>query len=227
MKHLRAVALLLAVALSVGSAQESYGSSGKALLFSFSGLSVLNLNSFDGGIGGKYFLNNSTAVRGGLTFGMASQSLPASPGPGQTGTDGSISATRLGVGGALEVHMTSSQVQPYYGAGVGFQYTSTESKNAVIAPAAQTTIKNNRFGETVSGSTYQGGTMLSVYAICGVEYFLNNSISLGAEYRLGFSSTSRSDEEASSGNTTVTTKMGSTTAIGIATGGVLTFAVYI
>src|SRR5512135_61011 len=71
----------------------------KAMVFSFSGLSNLSLNQFEGGIGGKYVLSNATVIRAGLQFAVAGSVIPASPPAGQTGTDGSASATKIGVSG--------------------------------------------------------------------------------------------------------------------------------
>jgi len=201
-------------------------SGSKAMVFSFSGLSALNLNQFEGGIGGKYLISGETAIRAGLQFAIAGQSLPASPAPGQTGTDGSNSATRIGVSGAMEYHLTRTRISPYLGGGIGISLTSTESKNAVVGATPQTTIKNDIGGETISGTTYLGGTTIALFGILGLEYFLTNGVSLAAEYRLGYSTTARYDEEATTGNTTVTTKAGSTNLFGITTGGALALAVY-
>lgn len=198
----------------------------KAMLFSFSGLGNLNLNEFEGGIGGKYAMSDAMLIRAGMQFAIASRSIPANPAPGQTGTDGSSSATRFGVSGALEYHLTSTRISPYLGGGLGLSTTSTESKNAVTGAAAQTIVRNNRNGEVIDGRTYTGGTTISLFAMAGLEYFVTTNVSLAAEYRFGYALTSRYDEEATSGNTTVTTKLGSSSLFGISTGGVLTFAVY-
>lgn len=198
----------------------------RAVLFSFAGLANLNAGSFDGGFGGKYYLSDDWALRGGLQFAVAGRDLPASPGPGQTGSDGSISAWRLGISGALEFHLTKNRVSPYLGGGLGLSMARTEQKTAVVGPSAQTTIKNARNGETIDGSTFFAGSALSLYGLGGVEFFLAKEVSLAAEYRLGIAITSRSDEEVTSGNTTVTTKVGGSTTFGVTTGGVLTLAVY-
>lgn len=191
----------------------------RALLFEFSGLDNLGANSFNGGIGGKYFLKSNMAIRAGLQFMNISEDDPFQ---GNGGIDGEAQATEFGISAALEVHLTSKRVSPYYGGGLALAFTSTESKSAEADPADQVTIKNNRNGEF----GYYGGTEFTIYGLVGVEVFVLRNLSLAAEYRLGFSHISRKDEEATLGNTTVTTKLGSIRAIGIASAGVLTLAVY-
>lgn len=198
----------------------------RALLFSFGGLANLNANAFDGGVGGKYYISNDWALRGGIQFATANRTIPANPGPGQVGTDGSQSAWRFGISAALEYHLTKNRVSPYVGGGMGFSLTRTESKNTVIGTGAQTTRKNSAGGETIEGATYVAGSAIGVYGLAGVEFFLVNEVSLAAEYRLGLTITSRADEEVTSGNTTVTTKVGGSTIFGVATGGALTLSVY-
>ncbi|MEW5798563.1 MAG: outer membrane beta-barrel protein [Bacteroidota bacterium] len=229
MKYLSRCALVLALISNASVRAQEPGLpavGGKALIFSFSGLGNLNLNQFEGGIGAKYALNDVMLIRGGVQFAIASRDIPANPPAGQTGTDGSASANIFGFSGALEYHLTRTRVSPYIGAGVGISFTSTESKNAVVGTTAQTTTKNNTGGEVIDGTTYRGGMMLGIFAAGGLEYFVTNNVSLGAEYRFGYSTTSRYDEEVTSGNTTVTTKVGSSSLLGISTGGSLMFAVY-
>jgi len=191
----------------------------KALLFEFSGLDNLGANSFNGGIGGKYFLKSNLAIRAGLQFMNIKEDDPFQ---GTDGVDGEAQATRFGLSGALEVHLNATRVNPYFGAGLGLSLTSTESKSAEADPADQVTIKNDRDGEF----GYYGGTELMFFGMLGVEIFVFKNLSVAAEYRLGFARESLKDEEATLGNTTVTTKQGSFSAFGIESSGVLTLAVY-
>jgi len=221
------VPLVSAFSQDAGTQRTTYGSPGSsALLFSFSGLANLGANAFDGGIGVKWYRSSPWALRAGLQFALASRDIPANPPPGGTGTDGSVSAWRLGAGGAAEYHLGTGRVSPFVGGGLGFSYTRTESKNAVTGGGAQTTIQNDINGETVNGQTFEGGLAISLYGMAGVEYFVSDEVSLAAEYRLGVVSTSRFDDERVSGNTTITTKSGSSLLFGISTGGALTLAVY-
>lgn len=201
----------------------------KALLFSWNGFSFLNAGAFNGGIGARYYLLDKLAIVGGLQFGTASMTNPANPGVGQTGADGSQSATSIGVSGAAEIRMGSGRVRPFVGAGVGFSFTRTESKNTVnnVTPAnPQVTTKNNVNGENISGVTYVPGTAFDVFGLAGFEFFLYDELSLSAQYQAGFTTTSFPDQEQSAANVTVTTKGGSSSSIGITTSGALTLAVY-
>jgi hypothetical protein len=191
----------------------------KAVLFEFSGLSNLGANAFNGGIGGKYFIKSDIAIRGGVQFATISEDIPFQ---GSGGIDGERSATQFGFGGAVEVFIDTGRVNPYYGGGFGVTFTSTESKSEEANPADQVTIKNNRNGEF----GYLGGTEISIYGIFGVEVFIIKNLSLAAEYRLGFADISRKDEERTVGNTTVTTKQGTTRGFALQSAGVLTLAVY-
>ncbi|MBI2428643.1 MAG: outer membrane beta-barrel protein [Ignavibacteriales bacterium] len=229
MKYLSRCTVSLMMFFSAASYAQEPGlpaAGGKGLVFSFSGLGNLNLNQFEGGIGAKYAMTDVVMIRGGLQFAIAGRDVPANPPAGQTGTDGSVSANTFGVSGVLEYHLTRTRVSPYIGAGLGISFTSTESKNAVTGATAQTITKNNTAGEAIDGASYFGGMMLNIFTAGGLEYFITNNVSLGAEYRFGYGTTSRYDEETTTGNTTVTTKTGSSSLLGITTGGALAFAVY-
>ena len=191
----------------------------KAILFEFQGFDNLGANSFNGGIGGKYFIQPKLAVRGGLQFVSISEDIPFQ---GTNGIDGEQSATQFGIFGAVEYHLDTTRVNPYLGGGIGVSFTSTESKSAEADPVNQVIIKNDRNGEF----GYFGGTEFTVFALAGVEIFIIKNLSLAAEYRLGIQQLSRKDEERTEGNTTVTTKQGSRTTFGVASAGVLTLAIY-
>ncbi len=224
------MALLVATSLSMGQeVMPNLTGGSKALLFTFNGLSFIGAGNFDGGFGAKYYLSSSMAVRGGIQFASASATNPANPPAGQSGVDGTQSATSIGISGAVELHMGSGRVSPYLGGGVGFSTTSTEFKPTVTGapPLVQTTTTNSAGGETIGGVTYQGGTTFTVYALAGFEFFLWKELSLAGEYRIGFASTSRKDQEFNNGaGTTTTTKQGSNSAISVASQGTLTLAVY-
>ena len=214
------VVILLSVSLSFGQEDKPFMTKGdKALLFEFRGLNDLGAHSFNGGIGGKYYLSQDMAIRGGLQFVSINEDDPFQ---GTGGADGEASASQFGLSAALEIHLGTKRVSPYYGGGLGVSFTSTESKNAVANPDNQVTIKNNNNGEF----GYYGGTEFNIFGMLGTEVYLFENFSLAAEYRLGFSYTSRKDEEVTQGNQTVTTKQGALQVIGIASSGVLTLAIY-
>ena len=63
----------------------------KALLFEFSGFDNLSANSFNGGIGGKYFIKSNMAIRGGLQFVNINEDIPFQ---GTGGIDGEAQAVQ-------------------------------------------------------------------------------------------------------------------------------------
>jgi hypothetical protein len=230
MKYVLVPISVLLFVSSYGAAQvnTSVSSGSKAVLFSFNGLDVLNAGAFKGGFGGKYFLSNQLAIRGGLQLGFASETIPANPGPGGASVDGNISASTFGLNGAVEYHLTSQRVSPYLGGGAELSFTRTQSKSAEVGnpPPAQTVVQDRIGGENIDGVTYNPGTLFGVYGILGVEFFIVDDLSLSAEYHLGISFTSQPDQQVTTGNTTVTTIGGSSSEFGIGTGGMLTLAVY-
>jgi opacity protein-like surface antigen len=220
------ISLILALLFTVSFAQDTHtfiGTGSKAVLFSFSGLSNLGANNFEGGAGMKYFLTAPLALRGALLVNASGSTIPANPGAGEVGIDGSTSATTFGIEGALEYHLTTTRVTPYFGGGIGFSISSDESIPPVTgtAPLYQVTTKNRQG----SGA----GTTVNFFALMGVEYFIVNEISLSAEYRLGYNLLSPSDEEVSSnrpGFVTQTTKGTSTHDFYLNSQGFLTLAIY-
>jgi opacity protein-like surface antigen len=222
------IVILISVtgALEAQEQSKTVDGTNKALIFSFSGLTNLNLNSYEGGIGAKFFSEPNMAFRGGLQFANAGASIPANPPAGQTGKEGSQSAIQIGVSAAIEIHFSLSRISPYLGGGLGMMFTSTESKNAVFGNTVQTTTKNNRNGESISGTTYFGGTTYRFFGMGGMEYFVSQNLSLSAEYRIGYSTTARYKEELITGNTTISSDLGRTFSLGFSTGGSLAIAVY-
>jgi len=227
-KLLPVLVLLLTSSLALGQGVNPNLNAGStALLFTFDGFSTLRAGSFEGGVGAKYYLSPKMAVRGALLFANASEDIPVNPPAGQTGQDGEQSATQFGVSAALELHLSSKRASPYIGGGIGFSTTSTETKSPVIgASTNQVTVENDDVGEVVNGVTYLGGNTLSLFALAGVEFFLFNEVSLGAEYRLGIDKLSRADQKITSGNQTQTTKVGGGSNLGITNSGLLTLSVY-
>ena len=220
----RLMAFIIVYALSVGItfAQEDkpfMAKGDKAILFEFSGLDNLGARSFEGGIGGKYYLSQDMAIRGGIQLASINEDYPFQ---GSGGVDGEAYASRFGVSAAIEFHLSTKRVSPYYGAGVGLSFTSTESKSVEADPADQVTIKNNSDGEF----GYFGGTEFDIFGMLGTEIYIFDNFSLAAEYRLGFSYLSRKDEEISQGNQSTSIKQGSRQEFGLASAGVLTLAIY-
>jgi len=222
MRYLTLILIVFSLLASPLFAQQNkpfFEKGSKAVLFEFQGFDNLGANSFNGGIGGKYFIQPKLAIRGGVQFASISEDIPFQ---GTNGIDGEASATQFGIFGAVEYHLDTARVSPYLGGGLGVSFTSTESKSAEADPVDQVTIKNNRNGQF----GYFGGTEFTLFGIAGVEIFIIKNLSLAAEYRLGLQQLSRKDEERTQGNTTVTTKQGSRMIWGLASAGVLTLAIY-
>jgi hypothetical protein len=207
------VALLVSVSVAMAQDASSVGAGSKALLFSFSGLNNLAANTYNGGIGGKYFLTAPLAVRAALQF---ANSATVTKATAPMTLDATTSSTTYGISAGAEYHFAVSRVSPYGGAEVLFSSTSSESKSSAVSSTTQTTLKN------ALGSA---GTTIKVSAILGAEFFMTKELSLGGEYQLGFSSTSRPNEESTTGSTTTTRNGGSATQIGIGTT-LLTLSLY-
>ncbi|MDR3666271.1 MAG: outer membrane beta-barrel protein [Ignavibacteriaceae bacterium] len=220
------IALIIVIFTCISFAQKDHDpfmyTGSKAILFSFSGLSNLGANNFDGGAGIKFFLTSPMALRIGVQVNAAGTTTPANPITGEVGLDGSTTSTTIGVDAALEYHMTTTRLSPYFGGGVGFATTSNQSIPAVTgttAPLYQITTKDGP----------GAGLTFNVFALMGAEYFIVNEVSLSAEYRLGYSLLSPSDMVVSTSRPnvpSVTTKGVSSHDLYLNSAGFLTLAIY-
>ncbi len=198
-RYFAVLAIVLCLAIPSANAQPSNAASAgnKALLFNFSGLGTLNLGEYQGGIGGKYFLSNGTAVRGMLLFGIDNQTNKGAAGF----TDATDNKFSFGLGGGLEYHMPlASSVSPYLGGGLFFTTSSETYTPSVFVGGTATSTKTSQ-------------TAFGLGAIGGVEYFFNSNISLSAEYQFGVTFTNQTNPDVSNFQ------------LGFQTAG-LTFAVY-
>ena len=219
------VALLVSVSVAMAddaaaSASASSASSieagSKAILFTFSGLYTLGANSYNGGIGGKYFLNNALAIRASLQFTSNSTATPA---VAPNTLDGSTNSTRYGFTVGGEYHLLTSRVSPYVGAVIGLSSLTNDTKTSAVSAATQLETKN-----TIGTDA---GLTLGIGALGGVEFFITKELSLGAEYQLGWSYTGGYDQEYTDGTApTVNTKTGSSQMFGITNSGALTLSIY-
>jgi opacity protein-like surface antigen len=219
MKTMFSIFIVLIFSFSLLMAQEAesyYEAGAKGLTFQFNGFSP---ESFNGGIGGKYFLNADLALKGGILFSSARETIPFQ---GTGGVDGEQKGSEFGVFVAIEKHLNTRRVSPYLGAGFEYASSSTEEKTAEADPADQVTIKNYTGGEL----GYYGGTTLAFAALFGCEFFVVKSISLGAEYQLGYMKMSLKDQETTVGNVTTTLKQGSYRAYGVTSSGMLALTFY-
>lgn len=143
----------------------------KAMVFMFNGLDDLSVDGYAPyGIGMRYYIADGTAIRFGIQFGR------------YTHTDDDIDwedvDSDYGVEAVYEKHMAGpcSSVSPYWGIGAGY---------------ATFTYKNTDFLDdtwTDSGTAFEG------FGALGFEWGFTNCMTLGGEYRLGFTSWSTETE---------------------------------
>jgi len=153
----------------------------KALLFEFSGLSSLSADSYEGGIGGKIFFNNSMALRIMLNFDRFSEENPANATGTLNGVKGEYVSTSFGLGAGMEFHLTSmKRVSPYFGGGIGFTRFSSEDKEAI------TYFPGSDASRTVT--EISGRYQFDLVGVLGAEVFIIKEVSLSAEYifNIGF-----------------------------------------
>ncbi|MGA2506712.1 MAG: autotransporter outer membrane beta-barrel domain-containing protein [Chitinispirillaceae bacterium] len=198
----------------------------KAMLFSFSGLSNLGANTFNGGLGGKYFLTDVLALRGSLNYGHSHADVYPDPLPvtGQTEYDGFDNLTTMGISVGAEYHFGKARVSPYAGGQFLLSYTTSDSKDAGTANPP------NVFYQTeFQDISPAAGTTFQISALAGVEFFLTKELSLSAEYQFGFSSLSHSDakmiQQTPTGTQTTTAKIAGSSAFNVSTT-LLTLSVY-
>lgn len=149
----------------------------KALLFSFNGM---NLSSFDGGIGAKWWMSGSTALLGTVLLGNRGYENKATE--ERWGNESTDLAVGLSLG--IEKHMTHfGRFSPYIGGSIGYVYgyRLTES----IPPTGSDRQRDTRKRESNS---------LSVGVLFGVECFLTKNLSVGGQYELAGAYTSGQEE---------------------------------
>jgi opacity protein-like surface antigen len=184
----------------------------KAWLFSLGGLSNLSAGNFDGGVGGKYYISEGNAVRLALGFGNSSTTIKY---PGSTSgfSDEKVTGTSISVSPAyLHSVSTSGPVQAYFGFGASFAWGSLTDENPNF-------VNNNK--DKISSTTF------GVQGIAGVEWFAWSNVSFGAEYQLGYATTSGTVETTAGGTTTShDTPTNNTFSLGSASSANLTLSVY-
>jgi opacity protein-like surface antigen len=192
---------ILALAGSVAFGQDvvpSVNAGSMGVLFQFSGLANLAAGAYQGGIGGKFFLTDRTAIRVAAEFQYASDNDKAHPTAGQRGIDGSASGTTFGLLAAIEYHLGKGRARPYVGAGALFSTTSTDYKPMVTgANPIQSETKNTP--QTLGGITFTPATTFGVAGVIGVEFFLYKELSISAEYQIMYGMQTNKDVTYSSG----------------------------
>ncbi len=194
MKKILLVLLVVAVGVNLALAGDNAKPLTKAgttaLLFDLNGLAGLGAGNFEGGFGGKYYIANQFAVRLGLGFSYNTQTdkNPATP-PLPTTVLSESKRTTFSVTVAPGIQynvVTSGPVVGYLGGQVSFT-TNSDNRDG----------NSNGLGAGfTNGASYKvTGTTFGVALFIGAEWFAWDNISLAAEYRLGFSTTSGKTEQ--------------------------------
>jgi hypothetical protein len=151
------------------------------MVFMFNGLSDLSLGGYgEYGIGMRYYINDGTAIRGGVQFAKTSLTREE-PDP-----DAEYNYMMYGVEVVYEKHLEGPcpSISPYFGAGASFAMESAEYTNWLIDDYWQ----EYRDGET------DKGTVFGLFGVLGFEWGFANCMTLGGEYQLGFESCSGETE---------------------------------
>lgn len=167
MRTFLAAALMLAA--SSAAAQNVRLADRTALMFNLGGIFSSTPTALDGvGVGGRYFLNESMAVRAGLGLSLASEKSETS----QSGfsQDSNDSSNTIAIEGAVEfVLMRAKAAYLYTGGLLQLGYNSTDPDG---------------------GNNNTDGFSTTLAGLLGANYFLMEGLSVGAEYRLGLNYTS-------------------------------------
>lgn len=165
--------LLLAalLALGAGSAQadgvETQGAG--ALMFDYGGLFTSTPTALDGvGIGGRYFLNKSFAIRAGLGVLLDTEKVEAAGASEESGV------TQLGIE-------------------VGGEFVLARTRSAFLYSGGL--LQLSKFERDPEGASNNVDRFdLTIAALLGVTYFIVEGLSIGAEYRFGLNYGAQTEE---------------------------------
>jgi opacity protein-like surface antigen len=161
----------------------------KGLLFTLAGLGNFGVNGNLLGVavpsgtassqnlagrGFKYYLSTRMAVRGALHFGLVQTDTQTTAGTSTT------KVTTIGFAPGVEYHFVNTKaVTAYFGGAAAFGFYNSSMPADPFFQSATTTFK---------------GMVYSLAFLFGVEFFLAENVSLGAEYQLGANFTSGKTE---------------------------------
>ncbi len=179
---------------------------------------TFNLLSTNQVILGKYFIEENTALRGGILIGINSQSTTNTQVPKIPYTSPlsyvedvtSNNSSNMGLTAGIEFRKGKTRLQGYYGAEAGFALGSS-STTKTYGNAISAANPTNQLSKVKSGSTLSIG----LRGFVGAEYFILPKISLGGEFGWGLAMASTGEGEMTtqgwSGSEvkTTTTKTGS------------------
>jgi hypothetical protein len=174
---------LLSVAGTAFGAEVVTSAGSNALLFQFNGLDNLGIGNFQGGIGIRHYLKDRVAIRPSVTFdlGTVKDKMPADENLSEVKT----TDTGGGVNLVLENHFgKGGSVSPYTGIGAGVNFAQRKVENVFTSTPTTGAVTETKD----KGTNFQG------FAVLGFEWGFAESITLGGEYRLGFTTGSGSRE---------------------------------
>ena len=189
MNRLLTGAALASAALLLGAAPAAaqLETAGKgALLFNYGGLFNSTPGAFDDiGIGGRYFLDRSLAIRAAVGMGLSTEAFENDSDNGNDDVENNQSLFSLE--GGVEYVLARTKTAYLYTGGI---------------------IQLSTFEDDPEGrNNNTDRTGLAVAALLGANYFVAESLSIGAEYRLGvsYASTERQDNDVTATTTTIGT----------------------
>lgn len=162
----------------------------RAWLFNVAGLSNWGAGNYNGGVGGKMYISDGTAIRLALGFSNSSETFknPNSPIPAGQTAERKITETSFSVYPAILYNLTSNtSIVPYIGGQVGLTWGKRERES---------------IGFDAGRKDNETATTFSVAGLLGVEWFAWTNVSVGAEYQLAFASSSGKYENTVGGATT-------------------------
>lgn len=194
MKRLLALVLVALLVVSMTYAGDSVvpktKAGNKALLFTLGGLANLGAGQFGGGIGLKYYFSNNWAGRLGIGFATSTET---EKNPATTVPTGELSER--------EESSTSFSIQP----AVLYTFAVSGPVNAYLG-GQFIFISSSTSADGIGGSGFDSdskvetsSTRLGAGVLIGVEWFPWENVSFGAEYGLGFLTSSGETESTFNG----------------------------
>jgi len=162
------------------------------------------------GVGMRYFISDGTALRPAIGFGYNKEEIELDPLNKANTTDTNEQTTDMDWSFSLayEKHMkAAAKVSPYCGLGLGYLPSSSKFEPVQTVPATAGALVSSKSTTT----SFMG------FGLLGVNWSFMDNISLGGEYRLGFTSSSEKSEDEVTGGPNTEDKT-TNTGVGISSG---------
>lgn len=185
------LAATMAIAATAQAADINTAKGTKQLVFQFNGLSDLSAGAYNGGFGTRYYLNDGLALRPGVQL-FSSSSTEKSLTPNVS--DNKYTTNGFGLSLALESHRKGpANISPFCGAGFEWSMYSATHEPSHLPNATATMTKQ-----------VNTGNAFGLFGVTGFEWGFTQSMTLGAEYRLGFNYDSGKTKTTMDGKETTT-----------------------